>query len=204
MNPTPPDLVVLRPLDAELLTELLDTAVTDADPAEVMPPDGPVDGPAGSTPDSAPGGAPETAGAAGWTEARREAFLRFHRSHSLGPAPDQATYAVVVTEPGEAGRPAKRVAGAARLAPRPEPGAVEAGVWLGRSYRGRGVGTRVFARLLAAARERGATRLYAHTTAGNAAVRRLLTVAGADLERHGDGTVTAWVRLERRPVAGPG
>ncbi|MEE1942698.1 GNAT family N-acetyltransferase [Streptomyces sp. TRM 70361] len=185
MSPTPPDLVALRPLDAELLTELLATAVADADPAEVMPPDAP-------------------AGAAGWTEARREAFLRFHRSQSLGPAPEQATYAVVVTEPGEAGRPAERVAGAARLAPRPEPGAVEAGVWLGRSYRGRGVGTRVFARLLAAARERGATRLYAHTTAGNAAVRRLLTVAGADLERHGDGTVTAWVRLERRPVAGPG
>jgi len=184
-----PELVTLRPLDEDLLPALLATAVADADPGEVMPP---VD-------------EDDRGGAAGWTEARREAFLRFHRSRlpGAGPVegsaeePAEVTYAVVVAETGETGQVEEKVAGAARLAPRPEPDAVEAGVWLGRSYRGRGVGTAVFARLLDAARAGGAARLFASTSTANAATRRLLASAGADLERHGDGTVTAWVRLDR-------
>ncbi|GAA2428144.1 GNAT family N-acetyltransferase [Streptomyces macrosporus] len=175
-----PDLVTLRPLDEELLSALLATAVAEADPREVMPPT-------------------EEDGPAGWTEPRREAFLRFHRSRSLGPEPAEDVYAVVVAETGETGRVEETVAGAARLVPGPEPDTVEAGLWLGRSYRGRGVGTAVFARLVETARESGAARLFARTSTANAATRRMLTAAGAEPERHQDGTVTAWLTL-RRPA----
>ncbi|MDG9705368.1 GNAT family N-acetyltransferase [Streptomyces sp. DH37] len=186
MDLTSPAPVTLRPLDEALLDALLATAAADADPGEVMPPTE---------------GEEEGEGGAGWTDARREAFLRFHRARSLCAEPVETVYAVVVTEPGEDGRPEEAVAGAARLAPLPEPGAVEAGVWLGRSHRGRGVGTAVFALLLDAAREGGATRLLARTSAANAATRRLLAAAGADLVRREgpDGaTVTAWLPLTGR------
>ncbi|WP_031508058.1 GNAT family N-acetyltransferase [Streptomyces megasporus] len=180
METVVPDLVTLRPLDEELLRALSATAVAEADPREVMPP-------------------VEEDGPAGWTQRRREAFLAFHRSRSLGAAPAEDVYAVVVTETDGTGRPTEAVAGAARLAPGPEPDTVEAGLWLGRSYRGRGVGTAVFARLVETAGAGGAARLFARTGAVNAAARRMLTAAGADLVRHGDGTVTAWLAL-RRPV----
>ncbi|HEX5565621.1 MAG TPA: GNAT family N-acetyltransferase [Streptomyces sp.] len=185
----------LRPLDEELLGALLTTAVAHAAPREVMPPaeDLDEDGAGG-------GGAGGDTGPAGWTAAHREAFLRFHRSHSpctgSAEAPHgrggETTYAVVVRE---AGRPGETVAGAARLAPCREPGGVEAGLWLGRPYRGRGVGTAVLAQLLDMARAGGAARLSAVTSAANTAARRLLTAAGADLVLQDDGTVTARVPL---------
>ncbi|MGK5498798.1 GNAT family N-acetyltransferase [Streptomyces sp. URMC 125] len=184
MTLTSPSPVTLRPLDEELLPALLAAAVAGADPREVMPTDGADGGPAG------------------WTDEQRDAFVRFHRSRSLGADRAEDVYAVVVAETGETGQVEESVAGAARLAPGPEPDAVEAGLWLGRSYRGRGLGTAVFARLVGTAREGGAARLFARTAAANAATRRLLTAAGADLERHGDGTVTAWLAL-RRPVPRP-
>jgi RimJ/RimL family protein N-acetyltransferase len=61
--------VTLRPVDDDLLPRLLDVAVADTDPDEVMPP---VPGPSG------------------WTAERRTAFRDHHRS------PDEATYAVLV------------------------------------------------------------------------------------------------------------
>ncbi|MTE19745.1 GNAT family N-acetyltransferase [Streptomyces sp. TRM43335] len=194
MSLTSPVPVALRPLDEELLRALLATAVAEAEPREVMPP---VEDAAGGA------GGNGAAGPVVWTDALREAFSRFHRFHSLGPGAPQRTYAVVVTEPGEDGLPEETVAGAARLAPRPEPDAVEAGLWLGRSHRGRGVGTRVLALLREEARRGGAARLFAGTGSANAAARRLLSAAGADLERHADGSVTAWVALvgQRSPTA---
>lgn len=51
--------VTLSPIDEDLLARLLAVAVTDADPAEVMPP---------------------VAGPPGWTAERRAAFGDFHRS----------------------------------------------------------------------------------------------------------------------------
>ncbi|MEV4171217.1 GNAT family N-acetyltransferase [Nonomuraea sp. NPDC049709] len=157
--------VTLRPLDENLLRGLLDAAVADADPLEVMPP---VEGPAG------------------WTAERRETFVRFHRSRSLAAKPVGATYAILVKE---------KVVGAARLLPLEDAGrAVETGVWIGRTHRGSGVGGAVLRQLLDLARAGGARRLVASTTAGNTAAQRLLTTLGADLTRDGDA-VTARLNL---------
>ncbi|MFF0312453.1 GNAT family N-acetyltransferase [Streptosporangium sp. NPDC004379] len=157
--------VELWPLDEERLEALLDAAVADADPYEVMPP---VEGPEG------------------WTPARRRAFLDFHRSRSLAPVPVEATYAIAV---------GGRVAGAARLLLHQGGDAVETGVWIGRSQRGRGVGAAVVGLLLAEAAKTGARRLVATTTVDNGAARRLLAGAGAELTEDGEGGVDAVVRL---------
>ncbi|MGH3977795.1 MAG: GNAT family N-acetyltransferase [Pseudonocardiaceae bacterium] len=80
--------VELRLLSEENLTELLDAAVSDAGPDEVMPP---VPGPPG------------------WTEGRRRAFCDFHRSRSIGTGePVETTYVITLDD---------RVIGAARLEP---------------------------------------------------------------------------------------
>ncbi|MBA9004196.1 MULTISPECIES: GNAT family N-acetyltransferase [Thermomonospora] len=155
--------VALRPLDEELLQELLDAAVADADPLEVMPP---------------------VAGPPGWTPERRSAFLRFHRSRALAAEPVESTYAIVVED---------TVVGAARLCPMEErTGAAEAGVWIGRSHRGGGVGGAALRRLLALARADGIDAVFVSTTPDNTAVHRLLTALGVDLVRTEDA-VTAWV-----------
>lgn len=157
--------VTLRRLDEGLLRDLLDVAVVDADPEEVMPP---------------------VAGPPGWTGARRTAFLRFHRSRSLSAEPVENTYAIVV---GDA------VVGAARLGPLEDPAyAVEVGVWIGRSHRGSGVGSAVLAHLLTLARADGFDSLFVSTTPDNTAVHRLLRAMRVDLVREGD-SVTAWIDL---------
>jgi RimJ/RimL family protein N-acetyltransferase len=163
--------VTLRELDEGLLRALLDAAVADADPREVMPP---------------------VAGPDGWTAERRDAFTRFHRSRSLSAEPVETTYAVLV---GGA------VVGAARLCPLEGAAhTVEAGVWIGWSHRGGGVGGAVLDRLLTLARAGGFAVLYASTTPGNTAGRRILAAAGAPLVREGD-TVTA--RVDLSTAAGP-
>ncbi|MFF0448897.1 GNAT family N-acetyltransferase [Streptomyces sp. NPDC004609] len=157
--------VTLRPLDDDLLQQVLDTAVSDADPLEVMPP---VDGPGG------------------WTDARRAAFLRFHRSRALAAVPVESSYAVM-------SGPA--VAGVARLFPLDdERHTAEAGMWIGRSHRGGGIGRTVFTLLLGAARAEGFDSLLVCTSPGNTAVRRILAERGIALAREGD-TLRARVDL---------
>jgi RimJ/RimL family protein N-acetyltransferase len=157
--------VTLRPLDDDLLQELLNAAAADADPIEVMPP---------------------VAGPPGWTPERRIAFLRFHRSRALAAEPVETTYAIVV---------GKAVVGAARLCPMEDAKrAAEVGVWIGRSHRGGGVGGAVVKELLAFARTDGFESIFVSTTPDNTAVQQLLTALGVDLIRTGD-TVTAWVDL---------
>ncbi|MET9319384.1 GNAT family protein [Streptomyces sp. NPDC003038] len=157
--------VTLHPLDEALLPGLLRAAVEDADPDEVMPP---------------------VAGPAGWTPERRTAFLRFHRSRSLAAEPVEATFAIVVGE---------TVVGAARLCPvEGAKRAVEAGVWIGRSHRGGGVGGVVLRLLMDRARADGREALFVSTKPDNAAVHRLLAGLGTDLVPDGE-TVTAWVDL---------
>lgn len=164
--------VSLRPLDEDLLLVLLSTAVDDADPADVMPP------------------VPDPAGDPGWTDERRAAFLRFHRERCLSAEPVESTYAITA---GDA------VVGAARLCPvasHPERRgrAVEAGVWIGRSHRGTGVGGAVLGELLTRARAAGFDTLIVSTTEGNTELNRLLSAWGLDLVREGDA-VSAHVDL---------
>lgn len=152
--------VTLLPLDRPLLAGLLAVAVADADPAEVMPP------------------VTDPAGGEGWTVERRAAFERFHAWRSLPPDPVESTYAITV---------AGRVAGAARLCARPDrnrnreregPGTVEAGLWIGRSHRGAGVGGTVLRLLIDRARADGHDRLYLSTTPENTAMRHLMAGLG--------------------------
>jgi RimJ/RimL family protein N-acetyltransferase len=161
--------VSLRPLDESTLPALLAAAVAGADPLEVMPP---VPGPGG------------------WTAERRAAFLRFHRSRALAPEPVEATYLVLAGD---------EVAGAARLEPLAADGVVEAGMWLARRHRGRGVGTAVLGLLLECARAGGATRVVASTTAGNTAMRRVLAAHGARLTEGPSGEVTGRLPVGESP-----
>jgi RimJ/RimL family protein N-acetyltransferase len=72
--------------------------------------------------------------------------------------------------------------------------AVEAGIWLGRASRGRGIGKRVTASLLAEARSIAAPWFVASTTAANHGARALLVTADAALIAEGD-EVTAELPL---------
>ncbi|HEV7975558.1 GNAT family N-acetyltransferase [Amycolatopsis sp.] len=152
--------VRLIELDEAQLARLLEAAVADADPLEVMPP---VDGPDG------------------WNDRRRQAFLEFHRGRSIGTDhPVETTYVIEVDD---------QVIGAARLESTGDD--VEAGVWIGRSWRGRGAGRLVAAELLAMARKTGAARFIASTTAGNSAARKPLGGIGAGLTTDGDDVEAA-------------
>ncbi|MBV9846761.1 MAG: GNAT family N-acetyltransferase [Kutzneria sp.] len=123
-------------------------------------------------------------GPPGWTRQRQQAFLQFHRERSIGAdTPVETTYAIELDS---------TVVGAARL--EPVGTAVEAGIWIGRSWRGSGVGRAVIVELLAAARAIGAVRFIAVTTPGNLAARKLLASLGADVAVR-DGDVVAELTL---------
>ncbi|MEU2175511.1 GNAT family N-acetyltransferase [Nocardia sp. NPDC019219] len=161
-----PTHVTLEPLDERCLTDLLHAAVADAEPGEVMPVDGP----------------------GGWNTDQQERFRAFHRNRALASPPIESTYGIRVD--GE-------VVGAARLCPLPDaPDAAEAGVWIGRSRRGEGIGTAVFAGLIDRAAAEGYTKLFVSTTTDNAAVLRLLAARGIEWTVNGDAA-TAWVRCDR-------
>ncbi|WP_245664037.1 GNAT family N-acetyltransferase [Nocardia arthritidis] len=158
--------VTLEPLDERCLTDLLHAAVADADPGEVMPVE-------------EPGG--------GWDADRTAGFLAFHRGRALASPPIESTYGIRVD--GE-------VVGAARLCPLPDvPGAAEAGVWIGRSRRGTGIGTAVLGGLIERARAEGYAKLLVSTTADNTAVLRMLAARGIDyVVDH--NAVSAWVSCD--------
>ncbi|WIY02527.1 GNAT family N-acetyltransferase [Amycolatopsis mongoliensis] len=119
---------------------------------------------------------PPVEGPPGWTAARRAAFLAFHHARSLNPATAvERTWVVDVD--GVA-------VGAARLERHGD--AVEAGIWLRRDVRGRGIGTQVTALLLAEAQRSGAARFIASTTADNHSARSLLGGIGAALTVAGE------------------
>ncbi|MFX4294575.1 pyridoxal 5'-phosphate synthase [Streptomyces bohaiensis] len=199
--------VELRPLDAPLLERLVVAAVDGARPAQVAPLSG-ADDPSPQAPVDH------------WTDARIDAFRAWHRAASLAPGGGQRTFAVLLAEPavpagegrggtaaaadadaggdGADGEPADgepadgEVIGAARLADVPgEAGTVEAGLWLSRHHRGRGHGRTVLRLLREAARDAGAHRLFASTTAGNAAARRLLVTELGAHTAPGAATLTA-------------
>ncbi|MFD5318936.1 GNAT family N-acetyltransferase [Streptomyces sp. NPDC127098] len=155
--------VALRVVDEETLGGLLAAAVADAAPEDVMPP---------------------VAGPPGWTADRREAFLAWHRARGAGldgPA-REATYAVVHDG---------RIVGSVRLARAGAPSDLETGIWLGRSHRGRGIGTAALRLLRAEARRVGGRVLVADTTADNAPAVAALRRLGATLSRRPDGVAVS-------------
>ncbi|MPY92198.1 MAG: GNAT family N-acetyltransferase [Acidimicrobiia bacterium] len=160
------DEVAITRLREETVTDLLAVAVEDADPEDVMPP---------------------VAGPPGWTEARRSAFLGHHRARLSGLDGPHQELGYLVLDDGEP-------VGAARLARQPH-GRFEAGVWLGRSARGRGIGSALMPLLLAEAAAVGGD-VVAATTAGNVAAIALLRRHGARLAEDGAGAVHA--ELPRR------
>ena len=143
--------VTIGPVDETVLESLLHVAVTDAEPDDVMPP---INGPPG------------------WTVARQEAFRHYHRARAAGLDGDHRELGYVVFADGA-------VVGAARLARRDD-GRFEVGVWLGRSARGRGVGTALMGLLLERARDLGGT-VVAETTAANPGALAILRRHGARL-----------------------
>ncbi|MGY3316998.1 GNAT family N-acetyltransferase [Arthrobacter sp. TE12232] len=74
-------------------------------------------------------------------------------------------------------------------------GALETGIWLGRSFRGRGVGREALRLVKALAVSAGASHLVAQTTAGNVGAIALLKSAGAELVT-GAASATATVQVK--------
>ena len=161
--------VVLRPIDGNMLEAVLRVAVEDADPEEVMPP---------------------CSGEEGWTEHRQQAFRAFHEARRAGfDGPHRELGLAIVTD-GE-------VAGVARLRRR-DADRYEFGLWIGRSYRGRGVGTAALGELQVLAGTFGATELVADTTSDNSralAVLRRHSANVAPPDEHGH--VEARLELRR-------
>jgi RimJ/RimL family protein N-acetyltransferase len=148
-----------------MLERLLALAIRDASPDEVTP---------------------SLGSAIGWTTERIDWFRAYHRSAAGldGPAGEK-TWAVVCD-----GGPA----GSIRLK-RTAEATAETGIWLGRGFRGRGVGSAALCLVLAEARRAGLWQVVAHTTAGNVGARRLLAAAGAQLTHDDGGAVSAAVVL---------
>ena len=198
--------VALLDVSEDVLEQLLELALRDADADEVTPP-------LGTT--------------AGWNTDRISWFREFHRAASAGldgPA-GQKTWAIscdgqmagsvrlrrmdpepAAADEGWAGAGAVGAAGAGAGGAGPGGGAgavagrggyagpsdgaeagagggraLETGIWLARSFRGRGVGREALRLVKARAASTGAAVLVAETTAGNVGALALLKYAGAEL-----------------------
>src|ERR1700754_4796549 len=102
--------VALTPLDDALTEDLLEVAVVDAAPHEVMPP---VDGPEG------------------WTPQAREFFRAFYRERQSLTGPLRTVMYAITDD--------DRLVGMIRLTLEAD-GTAETGMWLARSARGKGIG----------------------------------------------------------------
>ena len=200
--------VALLDISEDVLEQLLELALRDADADEVTPP-------LGTT--------------AGWNTDRISWFREFHRAAAAGldgPA-GQKTWAIscdgqmagsvrlrrmdtapAAADEGWAGAGAEAVGAAGAGAGGAGPGggaeavaggggyagpsdgaeagagggrALETGIWLARSFRGRGVGREALRLVKARAASTGAAVLVAETTAGNVGALALLKYAGAEL-----------------------
>ena len=161
--------VALVDVDDVVMESLLALAKRDASPDEVAPP----------------------LGGPGWNPERTAWFRSYHRAAAEGldgPAGEK-TWAVLYRGDVAGSVRLKRVASAG-----PSP-AAEVGIWLGRSFRFRGVGGAALRLVLAQARRAGLVEVVARTLAGNEGAQRLLASAGAHLTRDDDGTVLAAVGL---------
>ncbi len=180
---SPAPAVALLDVSDAVLEELLELALRDADADEVTPP-------LGSTP--------------GWNTDRISWFREFHRASAAGldgPA-GQKSWAIscdgqlagsvrlrrtdlASTEAVDAGGGGTDAVagggGGAVGGAGGGGGALETGIWLARSFRGRGVGREALRLVKALAASAGAAVLVAETTAGNVGALALLKSVGAEL-----------------------
>lgn len=162
--------VELVPVDDLVLERLVIVAVTDADADDVVPP---IDG------------------SHEWTEERLRWLRNYHLEcrSGLDGAACQATYAVVNDG---------HVVGSVRLAKTVDPREVETGIWLAKSARAQGIGSRALAVVAELARPH-ADAVVAWTSADDAMSQRILLRAGATLHSADvDGIVRATIPLRER------
>lgn len=158
--------VRLVDVDDPLLERLLELAQLDASADNVTPPLG---------------------NGTGWNAERIAWFRAYHRAAAAGLDGAAREKSWAVTLDGVA-------AGSIRLK-RLDAVTAETGIWLGRGYRGRGVGSAALGLVLAQARRAGLRQVLAHTTERNIGAQRLLTAAGMRLRRDDGGAVSAAVEL---------
>ncbi|SFC92050.1 GNAT family N-acetyltransferase [Streptomyces aidingensis] len=166
--------VEVQQVDEDSLEELLAVAVKDAAPEEVMPP---------------------VAGPPGWTAERQETFRNWHRARRPGLAGPLRESTFAVTHHGE-------IVGSARLALRDSHDVLEIGLWLGRTHRGRGIGTATVRILLDTAVRAGARTVVADTTTDNTAALAALRRNGAALTASGE-TVAIHAELTPKKMLPP-
>ncbi|MHC6594673.1 GNAT family N-acetyltransferase [Arthrobacter sp. C152] len=165
MSPSPE--VSLADVDYAMAERLLDLARRDASPDEVAPP----------------------LGGPGWNLERTAWFFSYHRAAAEGLDGPAAEKSWAVFSNGD-------VAGSVRLKREAaDVRSAETGIWLGRSFRSRGIGGAALHLVLAEARRAGLRRVTTRTLAGNLSAQRLLAAAGAALTHDDDGTVLAVVDL---------
>ena len=161
--------VSLLDVDEQLLEQLLDLAKRDASPDEVAPP----------------------LGGPGWNLERTAWFFTYHRAaaEGLNGTAGEKSWGILADGALAGSIRLKRVdAGTGR-------DTAETGIWLGRRFRGRGIGSAALCLVLAEARNAGIAEVTARTLAGNPAAQRILAGAGAILTPDDDGTVRAVVAL---------
>lgn len=167
MSPSPD--VSLVDVDETVLEQLLELAKRDASPDEVAPP----------------------LGGPGWNLERTAWFFSYHRAavHGLDGDAGEKTWGIIADG---------SLAGSIRLR-RADSGngvaVADTGIWLGRSFRSRGIGTAALRLVLQEARSAGIAVVSARTLAGNLGAQRVLASAGAVLTPDDDGTVSAVVVL---------
>jgi [ribosomal protein S5]-alanine N-acetyltransferase len=161
--------VSLVDVDEAVLDQLLALAQRDASPDEVAPP----------------------LGGPGWNPDRTAWFFGYHRAaaYGLDGLAGEKTWGILADG---------SLAGSIRLK-RVDAGnghkTAETGIWLGRSFRSRGIGTAALRLVLHEARNAGIARVTARTLTGNLGAQRALASAGAVLTPDDDGTVSAVVVL---------
>lgn len=163
----PDSSIRLGAVDNHTLEELVEVAIRETAPHEVVAP---------------------IPGAPGWTEQRTDWLREFHRTRRAGLRGPHKEVTFSILQSGA-------VIGSARLA---EAGTDtrEAGMWLARSARGRGLAAEVLELLMAEASSSGARRMIAHTTSTNAGALGALKKCGALLgDPDKDGRVRAEVEL---------
>jgi RimJ/RimL family protein N-acetyltransferase len=139
-------LPVLVAVDDAVLEQLVHAATTSASADEVTP--------------------PATVGGS-WTPTRVRWLRNFHQERRAGldGGAGEATWAVALD---------KDVIGSVRLKRTKERSVLEAGIWLTRGVRGRGLGRAVMVLVLEQALSLGAAEVHASTTPGNTAALNLL------------------------------